>query len=73
MYEWCFIIFVVISNNRNMPNKRNPVNENCTGHNIVLCEEAKEIVLQKKAEIEKIHQSSITEAINEIILEHRKT
>lgn len=53
-----------------MANKRKIENDNCTGHNIVLCDEAKLVVLKRKAEIELIHQSSIDEAVNDIILKY---
>ena len=53
-----------------MPRKRNPKNDNCTKHNIELCSESRYVVKIVQAKIEMIHESNISQAINQIIEEY---
>jgi hypothetical protein len=52
-----------------MAQERNESKDGCTTHNITFCPDNKIHVLKVKAEIELKHQSSIDEAINQIVEE----
>lgn len=53
-----------------MPRERKQGN-GCTGHTVNLCEENREAVMKYKLEVEKKHQTSVSEIINRIIEEWR--